>query len=1327
MKKLAAKLWAVLMLMLVSMQTMATDTFTSNRTDFRDESIYFMITTRFYDGDPSNNVLCWDNQEAQKSTKDPCWRGDFQGVIDKLDYIKALGFTAIWITPVVQNASGYDYHGYHAMDFSKVDCRYQSGDGSKSGDVMFQELINKAHDKGIKIILDIVLNHTGNFGEEKLCKMFDRDTHLRNQAYIDACMIPDESKLGNDYLGNVKIQYQRRLALMKNTDGNNHDIHNYWHHTANNWNWDFPSRWMGQIAGDCVDLNTENDYVAKYLVDCYGQFIKMGVDGFRIDTSGHISRLTFNKEFIPQFEALGKQYENKRLNKAPFFMYGEVCTRMNDVTYRGQANLSCYFYTWKSDEALLNKWDGSKSYWDNQVIPEGSEPVGPQLLCLEETTSPKSNNAKMLNGAWHEPDYSQNSGFNVIDFPMHYSYNTAQQAFSLASGDECYNDATFNVVYVDSHDYSPGPSDTNRFGGTDAQWAENLSLLFTFRGIPCLYYGSEVGFRRGVVIDKGPNGPLSNTGRAYFGGYITGDVEASDFGEYKASGNVAASLNHDVAQHLIRLNKIRQAVPALRKGQWTTDGCTANGGIAFKRAYKDSYALVALNGGATFTDCPAGTYTDLVTGKTYTGPTITVDAPNNQGQVRVLVKDWTGGKLIEDGAFIYETAAQHKGGQTYDGNEEAGTTWIDEAPIQPASVSFSQAGGSFRTETINMTVTLSEDAKSGWYQIQGQDKVNLTPGVSENLTIGEGMNFGDTKTIDWSAEGQDGKVKSGSLTFTKVDPNASIMVYVKAANAPHIHAWTTGTDGKDLTGAWPGKVMAGPVEIDGAKYWTYSFDGVENFNVILNNGNGAQSGEITGITGDIYLEYDGGTSAKKIDAPVNTAAKVTLSPNGGDFQKTISVTATLSNNAKSGWYKIGDGEQVALTPGKAATFTLGEDMLEGESKTVTWSATNAEGVEKTGTATFNKKKEVVIPTPTGIFAYFLAPAEWSDIHVWAWNDADNFTGGTWPGVSCTKTDMKKNGLDVWMWKFDGDLTGAPTNIIFNNNGNGVNQTETFAFVNGAVYNRSGKTNEKIDAPVNTAAKVTLSPNGGDFQKTISVTATLSNNAKSGWYKIGDGEQVALTPGKAATFTLGEDMLEGESKTVTWSATNAEGVEKTGTATFNKKKEVVIPTPTGIFAYFLAPAEWSDIHVWAWNDADNFTGGTWPGVSCTKTDMKKNGLDVWMWKFDGDLTGAPTNIIFNNNGNGVNQTETFAFVNGAVYDRNGKTNAFVNGAVYDRNGKTYESVSTGINQVGCKKAPAKLQIYSINGVKVAEVNKVSDAEYVLAPGMYICNGKKFVIK
>ena len=1104
------------MLMLVSMQTMATDVFTSNRTDFRDESIYFMMTTRFYDGDPSNNVLCWDNQEAQKSTKDPCWRGDFQGVIDKLDYIKALGFTAIWITPVVQNASGYDYHGYHASDFSKVDCRYQSGDGKKSGDVMFQELIDKAHEKGIKIILDIVLNHSGNFGEEHFCKEFDRDTRLRNQADINACMIPNLETLGSDYPGLLPgYQYQRRLAMMKNTDGQNHDTHNYWHHFGN-FNWDLPNRWWAQIAGDCVDLNTENNTVADYLVKCYGNFIKMGVDGFRIDTSGHISRLTFCKQFIPQFAALGKQYEDKRLNKAPFFMYGEVCARFGSVQYRNQDNLSPYYYTWKAPKDLMDGFDGSQSYWDTQEIYDSGTGYDAKLMPLcekDNANSPESNNTFMLNGAWHEPDYSQSSGFNVIDFPLHYNFSNAGSAYGLAkSGDMKYNDATFNVVYVDSHDYGPQPSDGIRFSGSDAQWAENLSLMFTFRGIPCLYYGSEVGFRRGSVIDKGPNGPLSNTGRAYFGGYITGDVEASDFGEYKASGNVEATLNHDLAQHLIRLNKIRQAVPALRKGQWTDEGCAANGGIAFKRAYKDSYALVALNGGATFTGCPAGTYTDLVTGKTYTGSTITVDAPSNQGQVRVLVKDWKGGKLIDDGAFIYASAAQHKSGQDYDGNQEAGTTWVDETPLQPVSVSLSPAGGSFRTNTVTVTATLSEDALSGWYQIEGQDKVDLTPGKPATFTIGEDMDFNQTKTVTWSATSSEGE-KTGKVTYTKVDPNAAITVYVKADKAPYIHAWITG--GKNLTGEWPGKVMDGPVEIDGAKYWTYDFDNVESFNVILNNGSGSQSGKFEGITGDIYLEYDGGTSAKKIDAPVNTVA---------------------------------------------------------------------------------------------------------------------------------------------------------------------------------------------------TAKVTLSPNGGDFEKTISVTATLSNNAKSGWYKIGDGEQVALTPGKATTFTLGEDMQEGESKTVTWSATNADNETKTGSATFNKQKEVVIPTPTGIYAYFLAPSDWTDVHAYVWTDGDKYAG-EWPGVACTKTGEKKNGLDIWMWKYDGDKTELPAKIIFNNNGNGNNQTGNFDFVNGAVYDRNGKTNTVV----------------TGINQATAVQKTAKLKIYSINGVKVAEVNKVSDAEYVLAPGMYICNGKKFVIK
>ena len=993
-KLLNPKAWALFLLMLFAIPIVADD-FNSQRTDFRDESIYFMMTTRFYDGDTGNNVLCWDNQSEQIKTKDPCWRGDFQGVIDKLDYIKALGFTAIWITPVVQNASGYDYHGYHAMDFQHVDCRYQSSDGSKDGDAMFQELIDKAHEKGIKIILDIVLNHSGNFGEEHFCKEFDRDTRLRNQADINACMIPNLETLGSDYPSLLPgYQYQRRLGMMKNTDGQNHDTHNYWHHFGN-FNWDLPNRWWAQIAGDCVDLNTENNTVAEYLINCYGNFIKMGVDGFRIDTSGHISRLTFCKQFIPQFAALGKQYEDKRLNKAPFFMYGEVCARFGSVQYRGQDNLSPYYYTWNAPQNLMDSFDGSQSYWDTQEIYDSGTGYDAKLMPLcekDNADSPESNNTFMLNGAWHEPDYSQSSGFNVIDFPLHYNFSNAGSAYGLAkSGDMKYNDATFNVVYVDSHDYGPQPNDGVRFGGSDAQWAENLSLMFTFRGIPCLYYGSEIGFMRGAKIDNGPNGPLSDTGRAYFGGYITGDVTATDFGEYKASGNVDATLNHDLAQHLIRLNKIRQAVPALRKGQWTTDGCKATGknGIAFKRATKDCYALVALNGGATFTDCPDGTYTDVVTGKTYTGSTIEVEAPSTQGQLRVLVKDWKDGKIGEDGAFIYDTTAKSLDGQKYDGNEEAGTIWNEQGPIQPASVSFSQAGGSFRTETINLTVTLSEDAKSGWYQIQGQDKVNLTPGVSVNLTIGADMAFGDTKTIEWGALSQDGKENGGKLTFRKVDPNASIIVYVKANSAPNLYAWVEGGDKpKVLNGDWPGKKMSTTTTIEGVDYYMFVADGVEKFNMILNNGSGAQTGDITDITATSFFSYDGGSGYKILtDIPVPD-------------------------------------------PNPNPNPNPNPDPEPDPTPT---------------------------PNPTGKFyVYFAAPTSWTTVKAWVWNHNngdENYTGGNWPGEDCVKTSNKYNGMTVWMWEYKGDKTDMPTNIIFNN-GSGE-QTKDLDYQNGKCYDFNG--------------------------------------------------------------------------------------------------------------------------------------------------------------------------------------------------------------------------------------------------------------------------------
>ena len=854
-------------------------TFVGDRSDFRDETIYFAMTTRFYDGDPTNNVCGWDHQDVQIANGDPDWRGDFKGLIEKLDYIKALGFTAVWITPVVQNCSGTDFHGYHAMDFSSVDLRYESRkEWGADEDVKFQDLVDAVHARGMKIVLDIVLNHTGNFGEARLAQLFTRSNDIRNQASPKNAIRPNYDKLPADYNNlDGNAQYNARFPYLKNSDGTNKDSHNYWHHVGTGWNWDYPNRWWGQIAGDCVDLNTENPAVAEYLVECYGEFIKMGVDGFRIDTTGHISRLTFNTSFIPQFIALGEQYKDRRPGGAPFFMFGECCARYSEVTYRNQPNLSSYFYTWKSPQELVDRWNRDASFWDGIFIREGDDNgrYGNMALCEEEPSVTRtSDNAFLINGKWHEPDYSDFSGFSIIDFPMHYNFNNAGAAVNIAkSGDKYYNDASFNVVYVDSHDYCPGPNDGTRFNGGTAQWAENLSLMFTFRGIPCIYYGSEVEFKKGMKVDAGgTSNPVKDSGRAYYGNYLEGTVAASDFGEYTADGNVATTLGGDLAQHIILLNKIRAAVPALRKGQYSFDNCRADGkGYAFRRAYRDSYALVAVNGGATFTDVPEGTYTELVTGETYNGGgSITVKAPATKGQLRVLVKDWTGGKLDQDGKFIYSDSPVAKGGNPSFPDVKATHFYTDADAVDDAAVILSPAGGSFTTPELTVTASLNATAVSGWYSIAGGSRTAIEKDVPASFTLGAGMAFDETVTVQWGATDANGSTYTGSATYRKADPNAAITIFVKGKNGADISGTNLYAWGNDRSGAfvepcgkWPGTALKTTATVGADTFYCHTLTDMDAVNIIFNR-NGSQTRDIVNVAADTYYEYDGASDVAEI-------------------------------------------------------------------------------------------------------------------------------------------------------------------------------------------------------------------------------------------------------------------------------------------------------------------------------------------------------------------------------------------------------------------------------------------------------------------------------
>ncbi|MFF8414048.1 carbohydrate binding domain-containing protein [Streptomyces omiyaensis] len=635
-------------------------------TDPRKDPIYFVLTARFHDGDPSNNRGGSQHvKSGNAANDDPMFRGDFKGLIQKLDYIKGLGFSAVWVTPVVLNRSDYDYHGYHGYDFYKVDPRLESAGAS------YQDLIDAAHAKGMKIYQDVVYNHSSRWGAKGLFTPTVygvRDTQWswyydEKQPGFEYDGLTIDTKTGKSYYngdlwstaepaGNTCVNWGKPTGG-KSAEG----------YTVYNCQWPSPTSgmfpkelyhpcWIGNWEGedsrscwlheDLADFNTENATVQNHLIGAYNKYIDMGVDGFRVDTAVHIPRTTWNRRFLPAIQERVTQRHGAEAAKN-FFVFGEVAAFVNDKWNRGSVNHSAQFFTWKERK----EYDADDARAALEMYDyEQQQGTGNQ---------PTSTNAFLNGNSYHAPDHSRFSGMNVIDMRMHMNFGDASNAFSNGKdSDDSYNDATYNVVYVDSHDYGPNKSSERYTGGTDA-WAENMSLMWTFRGIPTLYYGSEIEFQKGQKIDCGPSCPLATTGRAYYGAHLAGTVTASDFSKVsEASGQVATTLQQPLVKHVQRLNEIRRAVPALQMGQYSTEGIS--GGMAFKRRYTsgstDSFALVTVSGGATYSGIPNGTYTDAVTGdvRTVTGGALTVGAPG-KGNLRVYVLNGPG-KIGTAGPYL---------------------------------------------------------------------------------------------------------------------------------------------------------------------------------------------------------------------------------------------------------------------------------------------------------------------------------------------------------------------------------------------------------------------------------------------------------------------------------------------------------------------------------------------------------------------------------------------------------------------------------------------------------------------------------------------------
>ena len=453
------------------------------------QSIYQVITDRFADGDPSNNDADGNYNPLRPGG---AHGGDFLGLEQKLDYIKALGATAIWISPVVFNARG-EYHGYAARDFFKIDPRWGTLED-------LRHMVGAAHARGLLVIDDIVVNHGADL------------IYSTDPGYGSFRAPPDGYHLS---YRDPATTYPPPFDL----NATNTSLTNLFHNNGLIGNFRDPTQLvLGELLG-LDDFRTETPYVRRQMAAIYQYWIEQAdFDGFRVDSVKHVE-MGFWKQWCPAIHAFATAH-----GKTNFFMFGEVLDRSDNL---------CGSFTGR-----------------------------------------KSAGAFALD--------------SVLDYPLYFAI---QNVFARATGAPgeieahyqcvlgCYDPAARMrlVTFLDNHDHPRFLSRDQAHNDGD-RLKSALVFLYTGRGIPCLYYGTE---------------------QAFNGGADPADREDMFAGQFKDGPGGVDSFNmtHPLFQWVARLNNFRRLYAPLRIGLQAPLCCETNGPglFAYARRWNTEEVTVIFN------------------------------------------------------------------------------------------------------------------------------------------------------------------------------------------------------------------------------------------------------------------------------------------------------------------------------------------------------------------------------------------------------------------------------------------------------------------------------------------------------------------------------------------------------------------------------------------------------------------------------------------------------------------------------------------------------------------------------------------------------------
>ncbi len=239
----------------------------------QNDIVYLIMADRFCDGNPDNNKIGDSLDNYTENDLDGRKGGDIEGIISKLDYLKDLGVTALWITPMLENNMYMSYHGYAATDLYKIDPRFGSNE-------LYRKLVNEAHKKDLKIIMDHVSNHIGI-----------------NHWWLKD--LPFKDWINGEPGNHLPANHNKMTFPDPYSPGESVAL-----------------TWEGWFTNYMPDLNQRNSFLKKYLIQNTLWWIEyLGVDGLREDTYPYVNQYYLS------------EWANIILNEYPDFnIVGEIWT-----------------------------------------------------------------------------------------------------------------------------------------------------------------------------------------------------------------------------------------------------------------------------------------------------------------------------------------------------------------------------------------------------------------------------------------------------------------------------------------------------------------------------------------------------------------------------------------------------------------------------------------------------------------------------------------------------------------------------------------------------------------------------------------------------------------------------------------------------------------------------------------------------------------------------------------------------------------------------------------------------------------------------------------